>query len=397
MPLDPSIALQYRLPQIDNPLQTAGQAMTLRNAMLQNEAAERSVEENERLRALFATGKPTQEQVMAINPKMGLEFGKSLRDQSVQETTIEKNKAETLAKNLSTVRDMLVPVNDPQAFAEWRANAIRLMPQSDKMLPREFSPETKQDILMKSDQMIERLAPKVEPKREIYQGDEVVQQERLPDATWREIGRGPRFAKQVGTTVTQEAPVTPVTIQDPQNPNATIIVDGRTGKVIGKGPKLTDTGKFEAKRQFNMQGIGATIQAAENILTGRSGDPLPTESGFGTAVDYAASLIGVSPSGSQQADQLRALGGALVAKMPRMEGPQSDKDVALYKEAAGRIGDSTIPIARRKAALETVKELWTKYERLNPEGFAGGGGAAAGGVPSQQAIDAEIARRRGGG
>jgi hypothetical protein len=69
---------------------------------------------------------------------------------------------------------------------------------------------------------------------------------------------------------------------------------------------------------------------------------------------------------------MRALGGALVAKMPRMEGPQSDKDVALYRESAGRIGDSTIPIARRKAALETVKELWTKYERLNPDAFAGG-------------------------
>ena len=30
---------------------------------------------------------------------------------------------------------------------------------------------------------------------------------------------------------------------------------------------------------------------------------------------------------------------------------------------AGRIGDSTVPISQRKAALEKVKSFWAQYER----------------------------------
>jgi hypothetical protein len=41
-------------------------------------------------------------------------------------------------------------------------------------------------------------------------------------------------------------PVTPVTIADPNDPNKTLIVDGRTRQVIGAGPKATDAGKVGA-------------------------------------------------------------------------------------------------------------------------------------------------------
>ena len=171
--------------------------------------------------------------------------------------------------------------------------------------------------------------------------------------------------------------VTVTELQDPNDSNATIKVDARTGKVLGKGPKLTDTGKLENKRQFNMQGIGAIIQRADDLLSGQERDPsgvsrpvpTPTGSGIGAAYDYAAGVLGASPSGSVQAQQMKAIGGALVTKMPRMEGPQSDRDVALYKEMAAQIGDATVPISRRKAALDTVKQLWSKYERLNPDAF----------------------------
>ena len=183
-------------------------------------------------------------------------------------------------------------------------------------------------------------------------------------------------AKQISPTVTFPDPVTPVTIQDPANPMATVVVDGRTGRVIGKGPKLTEAGKSEQKRQFNMQGIGAVIQEADDILSGKKREggverpaPTPTGSGVGTGVDYAASFIGVSPKGAVEAQKIKAVAGALTAKMPRMEGPQSDKDVALYREMAAEIGNSMLPTDRRKAALETVKQLWAKYERLNPEQF----------------------------
>jgi hypothetical protein len=163
----------------------------------------------------------------------------------------------------------------------------------------------------------------------------------------------------------------PVTLQDPNNPNATIVIDARTRQPLGAGPKMTETGKMEAKRQFNMQGIGQTISEAEALLTNKAKPP--TGSGVGAVVDFAAGLVGATPSGAAEAQRLKAVGGALLSKMPRMEGPQSDKDVAVYREMAGMVGDATIPVDRRVAALEEVKKLWAKYERLNPDAFAPSG------------------------
>ena len=210
---------------------------------------------------------------------------------------------------------------------------------------------------------------------------------------------------QVRTAVSREpvtritnnnpAPVTPVTIQDPKDQNKTIIVDGRTGAKIGDGPKLTEAGKLEVNRQFNMQGIGKTIEEAERLLSGAETGTQPTQSGTGAAVDWMGRLVGKSPKGAKEAATLEAVGGALTAKMPRMEGPQSDKDTVMYREMAGKVSDRTVPIAERQLALTKVKELWSKYERLNPEAFASGAAATpATGLPDASAIAAEIERRR---
>jgi hypothetical protein len=167
--------------------------------------------------------------------------------------------------------------------------------------------------------------------------------------------------KAPNVRVNVPAPITPVTIQDPDNPNATIIIDGRTRQVLGKGPKLTETGRSEHKRQFAMQGFSEIVAEAERILNDKAKPP--TGSGAGALWDTAAGFVGVTPSGAAEAQDLKAIGAALVAKMPRMEGPQSDKDVKLYKEAAAEIGDPTIPVERRVKALGTVKRLNTQYER----------------------------------
>jgi len=46
---------------------------------------------------------------------------------------------------------------------------------------------------------------------------------------------------------------------------------------------------------------------------------------------------------------------------PRMEGPQSDKDVALYRQMAGQIGDPTVPNKTKMAALDAIEELHRRY------------------------------------
>lgn len=217
--------------------------------------------------------------------------------------------------------------------------------------------------------------------RKIRRGESEVTQE-WRDGKWSDVAEGPAFARQVAPAVTvhQPASVTPVTIQDPNDPNKTVVVDGRTGRVIGAGPKLTEAGKLENKRQFNMSGIGATIQEADDLLSGVKREPTtgtampgtkPTGSGIGTVYDTVAGWVGANPSGSIEAQKLKAVSGALTSKMPRMEGPQSDKDTQLYREMSAEVGNSNLPVERRRAALDVVKNLWAKYENLNPEAFSG--------------------------
>jgi hypothetical protein len=104
----------------------------------------------------------------------------------------------------------------------------------------------------------------------------------------------------------------------------------------------------------------ALLEQATAERTGTRGNKLPsiidtaTSSGVGNLVDKGLGFFGTSTQGSQAAAQLKALEGALIAKMPKMSGPQSDKDVEMYRQAAAKIGDPTTPAGDRKAAIEAV-------------------------------------------
>ena len=90
-----------------------------------------------------------------------------------------------------------------------------------------------------------------------------------------------------------------------------------------------------------------------------------TQSGVGNLIDAGARLIGQTTVGAQDAARLEALSGWLVANVPRMEGPQSNFDVQNYTTMAGKIGDRTVPIKERKAALAEVERLQRKYAEIN--------------------------------
>lgn len=92
----------------------------------------------------------------------------------------------------------------------------------------------------------------------------------------------------------------------------------------------------------------------------------PTQSLAGTAFDKVGSVVGYAPDGAKEADQLRAIGGWLTSNVPRFEGPQSVRDVELYSQMAASVGDSSLPVSRRLAALDTVDKLIQGTATLNP-------------------------------
>lgn len=90
-----------------------------------------------------------------------------------------------------------------------------------------------------------------------------------------------------------------------------------------------------------------------------------TGSLVGNIRDMSAGLVGQTTPGSEAASALKVIGGSLVSKMPKMSGPQSDKDVLLYKEMAGQIGDPTVPTGNKVAAMKEIRRLNEKYIAQN--------------------------------
>lgn len=112
-------------------------------------------------------------------------------------------------------------------------------------------------------------------------------------------------------------------------------------------------------------GVQTKVDEAQDVL-GLAADAeklLGTATGsyLGAGVDQGARLFGVSTPGAQAASQLKVLEGSLISKMPKMSGPQSDKDVLLYKQMAGQIGDPTIPEEQKRAALSTIRDINARY------------------------------------
>jgi len=141
------------------------------------------------------------------------------------------------------------------------------------------------------------------------------------------------------------------------------------------------SGGAEGKAQGDIAGgietRGANAVGTQSMLD--IADPLidvATGSTAGAGVDKVSQFFGKSTSGAEAIAKLKVLQAGLMTSMPRMEGPQSDADVKLYREAAGQIGDPTVPGPLKKAALQTVRQIQQKYiER------ASGTGSVAPGAP----------------
>ena len=121
---------------------------------------------------------------------------------------------------------------------------------------------------------------------------------------------------------------------------------------------------LDATRSRDAASTLELLDEAERLLPGATGSTL------GAIRDRAAGAVGVSTTGAQRAAALRTIGGQLTSKMPRMQGPQSDMDVQLYREMAGDLANDQLPVETRMVALETIRDLNRKYA-----GGPRGGGA----------------------
>lgn len=144
-------------------------------------------------------------------------------------------------------------------------------------------------------------------------------------------------------------------INDPAS--GPMLIDKGTGQarpVMMNGQPVP--GETAAKRAAAAKNLLPLINKAEGLIETATG------SYGGAGIDQTARVFGASTAGAQSIAQLRVLEGNIMMAQPRMEGPQSNMDVALYRQMAAQIGDPTVPNVTKKAALGALKSLYQKYE-----------------------------------
>lgn len=131
-------------------------------------------------------------------------------------------------------------------------------------------------------------------------------------------------------------------------------------------PTLSPKQNADARAKFNTENQNAMKNAENSFgLLKSAADILNTgapSSGLAeNLVTGAREIFGGGGQTSKADAQLKILGNKLTGQVPRFEGPQSDKDTAIYQAAAGDLQNPNIPIPTRLASIQTMIDLNKKY------------------------------------
>jgi hypothetical protein len=139
------------------------------------------------------------------------------------------------------------------------------------------------------------------------------------------------------------------------------LISPTTGAVVGTAPNAGKPSEAYVKRQeairkSKLQLDEAVTELEKAVVPGGLIDK-STGSGIGAGIDVAGRMIGYATPGGIAAGQLAPIFDLVLKMVPRFEGPQSDKDTATYKDAAGQLANPNIPNTQKKAAASTILRL----------------------------------------
>jgi hypothetical protein len=135
--------------------------------------------------------------------------------------------------------------------------------------------------------------------------------------------------------------------------------DGNLEAIPG-GPADIKNSKEENQKKTDAKDVLGLLDEAESIL------PKATGGYIGMGIDATSRAFGKTTEGDAATARLAAIEGQLVGKMPKFSGPTSDRDAALYRQAAGDLANATLPVARRQAAADQVRRLNEKALGMEP-------------------------------
>lgn len=444
MPIDPNISLGVKGLELANPLAQYGQAMQLQTAQRQNEVAQMQLDQlrrdEETLKQIQAKaiehggpsdlGEIANAYIKSGNPKF-VEFGIGLRqklDERAQFAQIMGMGAKPAPANALAApsaqeapANALVPApTAPAAPANalaappnpMAADVAQLRQRRDALLalgtPQAIAAARAldSDISIASKEPTYHVVPGVglvEPR-----GARVVMPSvETPPAEVKEYEyakkqgyKGSLFDFKRDLAAAGRAPVQPVaptitTIEDPTAPGKFLQVDARVYKGGGAGapgviggarPSATAEKATVQKAQLSKD-LDTAIAELRDITKEGGLIDQSTGSGAGRLVDVAAGFVGQATPGAIATAKLAPIADLALKMVPRFEGPQSDKDTASYKQAAGQLADPSLPSKIRKEAGKTVLRLMENRKgQFVTQGMAAEGTAPTGGVDTSNPL-----------
>ena len=394
--IDPSIAMGYKPVQIENPLNQLAAYSQIQGAqqgqqmnMLKMQEYQRGLEEENKLRTLLSGGGDINSpdivrQMYGISPTKGLEFQQ-------KQATIKKAGLETtglelknFTDSMSQYRNALDMVRTPAQLLAWQ-EAIHKDPITGSKLASMGMPydSVKQQLMVELQKPGGFEAALTQSKLGATKFAELnkpqVFQENLGGtnrvSTVPGMGGAPTIVSDTTKTPTQDELLTNAREQQRINlgerrdivaststaADGTVTQFNKFGEVINR---ITAAGKpsatFEktaALQKQQAKDLNLAITEIENAIKPGGLLEKSTGSGAGKLRDAAGNFIGYATEGSIAAASLKPIADLGLKMIPRFEGPQSDKDTATYKEAAGELANESLPVARRQAAAKTVVRL----------------------------------------
>jgi hypothetical protein len=172
--------------------------------------------------------------------------------------------------------------------------------------------------------------------------------------------------------------------------DGTVTQFNKFGDVINR---ITAAGKPSAtfektaalKKQLNTD-LTTTIKELERVTVDKGLIDQSTGSGAGPLADIGVGFFGGANEGAIATAKLRPIADMVLKMVPRFEGPQSDKDTASYKEAAGQLADPTVPNKiRKEAAIEIIRLMKNRKNQFVSDVMANEG-MSAGGVDTSNPL-----------
>jgi hypothetical protein len=385
MPIDPNISLQVQPLKLESP---GNQLAMMSDAMKMGEM-QRGMQEENALRQIIKSGGDLNSpeiirKMYEISPAKGAAYEKSRMELNKSQLEGQKLGLELTDKKMGIIRERskdLLQNLSPENFIAHTQENVR-----DGLITLEQGQRAIQNyIATPPDKRAALINQNLARSEKIYEMNNISAAQQQSNATAIR-GQDITNARALESQKLQYGPdVVANTVTDAAG-NVTQF--NRQGQVIGKpGAVGKPSATFEKTAALQKQmgkDLDLAITEIENAIKPGGKLEKSTASGAGKLRDAAGNFIGYATEGAVAAAELKPIADLGLKMVPRFEGPQSDKDTASYKEAAGQLANESLPVAIRRAAAKTVVRLMkSRKGQFVSEGMAAEGiGASAPALPA---------------